>query len=80
MHHTIGVYEAKSKLSALLHEIKKGHSFTITVRGQEMAELTPVSRTTKVKKALSDLSDLRKQLGLSGDLESIQAAKAVGRR
>ncbi len=37
----IGAYEAKTKLSELLRETQKGHSYTITLRGLAVAELIP---------------------------------------
>ncbi|NNN18762.1 MAG: type II toxin-antitoxin system prevent-host-death family antitoxin [Acidimicrobiaceae bacterium] len=37
----IGAYEAKTKLSALLREVKAGRSFTITNKGEVIADLVP---------------------------------------
>ena len=41
MYTEIGAFDAKAKLSQLLQEVKDGHSFTITVRGQPIADLVP---------------------------------------
>lgn len=38
---TIGAYEAKTKLSALLDRVEKGESLTITRNGRPVARLVP---------------------------------------
>lgn len=46
----IGSYEAKTKLPELLRQVKAGKSFTITNRGEAIADLVPcVSVKTKDK-------------------------------
>ncbi|HXN07434.1 MAG TPA: type II toxin-antitoxin system prevent-host-death family antitoxin [Nitrospiria bacterium] len=48
----IGSYEAKTKLSKLLRQVKEGKSFTITNRGEAIADLLPsASAKTKDKVA-----------------------------
>jgi prevent-host-death family protein len=37
----VGAYEAKTKLPELLRQVEKGQRFTITRRGQPVAELGP---------------------------------------
>ncbi|TAN25021.1 MAG: type II toxin-antitoxin system prevent-host-death family antitoxin [Actinomycetota bacterium] len=37
----IGAYEAKTRLSELLREVKAGRSFTITNKGEVIADLVP---------------------------------------
>ncbi len=37
----IGAYEAKTKLSSLLREVRAGKSFTITNNGEVVADLVP---------------------------------------
>ncbi len=37
----IGLYEAKTKLAELLRQVKAGKSFTITNRGEAIADLVP---------------------------------------
>jgi prevent-host-death family protein len=44
----IDSYEAKTKLSELLRQVKSGKSFTITNRGEAIADLVP-SRGAKAK-------------------------------
>jgi prevent-host-death family protein len=37
----IGSHEAKTKLPELLRQVKAGKSFTITIRGEAIADLVP---------------------------------------
>ena len=39
----IGSYEAKTKLPELLRQVKTGRSFTITNRGEAIADLVPTA-------------------------------------
>lgn len=41
MKEKIGSYEAKTKLPELLRQVKSGKSFTITNRGEAIADLVP---------------------------------------
>lgn len=41
MKNEIGSYEAKTQLPRLLREVKAGKSFTITNRGEAIADLVP---------------------------------------
>ncbi len=38
----IGLFEAKTRLSELLRQVKTGESFIITQRGKPAAQLTPI--------------------------------------
>jgi prevent-host-death family protein len=40
----IGAYEAKTRLPELLRQVKAGRRFTITNRGEAVAELVPSTR------------------------------------
>ena len=57
---TVGAFEAKTHLSALLDRVEKGESITITRHGHPVAELVPVTKrllpsgksaTTKAERA-----------------------------
>jgi prevent-host-death family protein len=39
----IGAFEAKTRLSELLDNVRKGHVYRITKRGKPIAELRPVT-------------------------------------
>lgn len=54
----IGSYEAKTKLPELLRQVKAGKSFTITNRGEAIADLVP-SAGAKAKDKVSAVKKLR---------------------
>jgi len=55
MNTIIGSYEAKTKLSALLRQVKSGKCFTITSRGVAIADLVPcIDCKTKDKTASAE--------------------------
>jgi prevent-host-death family protein len=47
----IGAYEAKTRLPELLREVRAGRSFTITNRGQAIADLVPSAAVRAVDAA-----------------------------
>ena len=54
----IGSYEAKTKLPELLRQVKTGKSFTITNRGEAIADLVP-SAGTKAKDTATAVKRLK---------------------
>jgi prevent-host-death family protein len=54
----IGSYEAKTKLSELLRQVKSGKSFTITNRGEAVADLVP-SLGAKAKDRVAAVKKLK---------------------
>lgn len=46
----IGSYEAKTKLPELLRQVKTGKSFTVTNRGEAIADLVPSAAASKADK------------------------------
>lgn len=53
----IGSYEAKTILPELLRKVQQGQRFTITNRGEPVAELVPVDAATseRVRRAAADM-------------------------
>lgn len=49
----IGSYEAKTKLPEILRNVKAGQSYTITNRGEDVAELIPSLNISKKNKDLA---------------------------
>ena len=49
----IGAYEAKTKLPEILRNVKAGQSYTITNRGEDVAELIPSLNISKKNKDLA---------------------------
>ena len=55
----IGSYEAKTKLPELLRGIQVGNRYTITLRGEAVAELVPVG-SNKNTDAIAAVDQMRK--------------------
>ena len=50
MANDVGVYEAKTHLTALLERVEGGEQFTITKHGRPIARLVPVSRVDRKRR------------------------------
>ena len=74
---TIGVFEAKSRLAALLNEVESGGEVLITRRGKPVARLVaakPPFDREKAAEAAAGLREASKGLTLGGlDLKSLIA-------
>jgi prevent-host-death family protein len=57
---SIGAYEAKTRLSALLEEVRRGERFTIVKRGVPVALLVPVEQRRDPREAIERIRALRK--------------------
>lgn len=77
---TVGAFEAKTHLSALLDRVENGERVTITRHGTPVAMLVPVNRTTSqaYAEAADRLRALRRGVSL-GDL-SLRSLVVEGRR
>lgn len=79
--HTVGVFEAKNRLTALLDEVEEGGEVVITRRGKPVARLVPVDvgfDRTKAKRAADGLRAASKGLSLGG--LSLKQLISEGRR
>jgi prevent-host-death family protein len=66
----IGAFDAKTKLSEILRKVEQGERFTITRRGQAVANLVPVApdrSAARVAAAVEALRNFPKIEGISGD-------------
>jgi len=66
---TIGSYEAKTHLSALLERVSKGETITITKHGVAVAKLVPIGNDKPkrdVKQVIAELREFRKGNRLDG--------------
>lgn len=65
---TVGAYEAKTHLPALLEEVAQGATIMITKHGKPVAMLTPVGAEKRMTKeeALAGLKELRAKYSLGG--------------
>ncbi len=67
--HSVGVFEAKNKLTALINEVEAGGEVVITRRGKPVARLVPVVRQfdrEKARWAVEGLIEASKGLSLGG--------------
>ncbi len=80
MYTEIGSFDAKAKLSQLLQEVKMGRRFTITLRGQPIADLVPSESAVypDVYTAIENMRKIRKVSGVSD--ETLADWIAEGRR
>ena len=76
----IGSYEAKTKLPELLRQVKKGKSFTITNRGEPIADLVP-SEKSRLKQKAEAVEAMKEFIRREGRIKvpSIKALVEEGR-
>jgi len=62
----IGAFQAKARLSAILHEVEKGNSFTITIRGRPVADLIPTQllNESNIGDAINNMINIKKIRGI----------------
>ncbi len=58
--HTIGLFDAKNKLSALIDRVARGEEVLITRRGRPVAKLVPVNAGIDREKARAAVRRIRK--------------------
>lgn len=65
---TIGAFEAKTHLSALLEQVERGEQVVITKHGRPVAKLVPATKIDKINKQqiISKLKEFSKQNKLAG--------------
>jgi prevent-host-death family protein len=80
MYTEIGSFDAKTKLSALLQEVKRGQRYTITLHGHPIADLVPSESAANQNAyaAIESMRRMRKVSGVSDD--TLRKWKAEGRR
>lgn len=66
----IGLFQAKTRLSELVRQVKAGKSFIITQRGEPSAELGPIRRkdrpnSRRIAEAIRRLREMPKIEGVS---------------
>jgi prevent-host-death family protein len=57
---TVGSYEAKTHLSALLEKVEAGEEITITKHGSPVAKLVPVKKKTTAKERQAAIQRMQK--------------------
>ncbi len=73
----IGTFEAKTRFSEILDEVREGREYTITNRGKPVAKLVPIQeKKTSRKEIVRKLSAYRAGNGESFDVrEAIEAGR-----
>ncbi|HUY40560.1 MAG TPA: type II toxin-antitoxin system Phd/YefM family antitoxin [Candidatus Dormibacteraeota bacterium] len=76
---SVGLFEAKTHLSALVDDAVAGKTTIITRRGKPVAEIAPVSRErrTAAENALSRLKALRSRLAAEGKLRDLNIRSLI---
>jgi prevent-host-death family protein len=69
MNTEIGSFEAKTRLPELLRSVKRGHRYTITLRGKPIAELVPGDSASNLKPAaaVESMRSIRKVTGVPNE-------------
>lgn len=62
--HTVGLFEAKQRLSELVERAGRGEEIGITRRGQMLARLMPARRETAWKDIFAGLENIRQRATL----------------
>jgi prevent-host-death family protein len=80
MYTRIGSFDAKTNLSALLRAVRRGQRYTVTLRGQPVADLVPSKSAARAdaRAAVEAMQQMPKVKGVSG--ETLTAWIAEGRR
>ena len=75
---TVGAYEAKTHLPALLAQVERGETVTITRHGRPIARLVPIDVHRPVEEIILELDRLRRGVTTGG--MSIREMIEEGRR
>jgi prevent-host-death family protein len=79
---TVGSFAAKTHLSSLLDQVRRGESFLITKRGKPVAALSPI-RTAGLHACQDGIGEFRKRFARSlraFSLDEIAELRNQGRR
>jgi prevent-host-death family protein len=73
---TVGAFEAKTHLSALLERVERGESITITRHGTPVARLVPVERRDpeRMKRLIDRFEAIGQEQTLNGDWREFRDA------
>lgn len=65
---SVGAFEAKTNLNALLKRVAKGETIQITRRGVPVAKLVPVEHNPRqrIQEAIREIRESREQMTLGG--------------
>ncbi|MEI2649643.1 MAG: type II toxin-antitoxin system prevent-host-death family antitoxin [Dermatophilaceae bacterium] len=63
---SVGAYEAKTHLPALLAKVERGETVTITRHGKPIARLVPIDVVRPVEDVIREMRELRKGITTGG--------------
>jgi prevent-host-death family protein len=72
----IGSYEAKTKLPELLRQVKAGKSFTITNRGEPVADLVP-SKTKGREERIAAIEKFRQFIASNPPVRGVNIRELI---
>ena len=67
----IGWYEAKRKLPELLRGVREGKRYTITVRGEPIADLVPAKTASRQVDAMAAVEAMRQFMHAAAPVEGV---------
>lgn len=81
---SIGIYEAKSKFSALIELVEQGEEVRITRHGKEVVRMLPVRRRPvisdeQIQRELSQMSALHATIARAGTQTGVVQLRRQGR-
>jgi prevent-host-death family protein len=73
---TVGAFDAKTHLSALLERVEKGETFVITRHGRPVAQLSPVERRDpeRIARLIERFEAVAREQTLDGDWREFRDA------
>lgn len=75
---TVGAFDAKTRLSALLDAVEKGEEVVITRHGKPIARIVPEmagdDQAERVSRAIEGLKSLRKDVKIGSDWRDLRDA------
>ncbi|MEO6913360.1 MAG: type II toxin-antitoxin system prevent-host-death family antitoxin [Candidatus Baltobacteraceae bacterium] len=76
---TLGVFEAKTRFSAIVDSAAAGETTVITKNGKPVAELAPLSahRASRAKAAMTRLNRTRERLAAGGKLRGLDIRELI---
>ena len=76
---TVGVFEGKTRFSALIADALKGETTVITRNGEPVAEIGPVQkgRSDRRKVAVERIRALRSRLAAEGKLDGLNVRELI---
>ena len=82
--HSVGIYEAKSRFSALVELVEQGEEVRITRHGKEVVRMLPVRRKPvitdeQIARELEQIQALQRTVRAPATIESVANLRQTGR-